>query len=252
MCKIELNNIYNMDCMEGMKFIKNKSVDFIICDPPYGITGHKWDTILSFEELWKQYNRIIKDNGIIAIFSVETFTSKLIMSNIKNFKYKWIWNKKRGSEFFNVKLRPMRNYEEICIFYKNKGTYNPQFWYSNPYKVKEKKRKNPLQGLTGDKIRNYCPTTISEDGKRYPLLIIEFSKDKEKLHPTQKPIALFEYLIRTYTNENDVVLDNCMGSGTTAVACINTHRNFIGFEFDRKYFEIACARIDETRKMVQL
>lgn len=233
------------DCLELMKDIPDKSVNMILCDLPYGTTACKWDIVIPFDKLWKQYKRIIKDNGVIILHSDEPFTSQLINSNLKEFRYKWIWNKTRGSNFQNAHFMPMKSHEEICVFYKNKPTYNPQFWYSKPYKTTERKRKKEIEGLQGGSAANVCSATISEDGRRYPLSILTFKRDGNRLHPTQKPVALLEYLIKTYTNENDTVLDNCMGSGSTGVACKHTNRNFIGIELDNDYFEIAKKRINE-------
>ena len=236
------------DCLDLMKYITDKSIDMILCDLPYGTTACEWDSIIPFEPLWKNYKRIIKDNGAIVLFSDEPFTSQLINSNLKDFKYKWIWNKTRGSNFQNARFMPMKCHEEICVFYTKKPTYNHQFWYSKPYKTSTRKRKNKIEGLSGGSVSKICAATVSEDGRRYPLSILEFKRDSERIHPTQKPVKLLEYLIRTYTNENDIVLDNCMGSGSTGVACINTDRNFIGFELDEKYFEIAKNRLEENYK----
>lgn len=231
------------DCLELMKNIPDGSVDMILCDLPYGTTACKWDNVIPFDPLWQQYKRIIKDNGAVVLFSDEPFTSQLINSNLKTFRYKWIWNKTRGSNFQNARFMPMKSHEEICVFYKSKPTYNPQFWYSKPYKTKERKRKKEIQGLSGGSASRVCTATISKDGRRYPLSILEFKRDNKRIHPTQKPVALLEYLIKTYTNENETVLDNCMGSGSTGVACINTDRNFIGFELDENYFNIAQDRL---------
>jgi site-specific DNA-methyltransferase (adenine-specific) len=243
---IELNRIYNEDCLEGMKRIADKSIDMILCDLPYGTTACKWDTAIPVEPLWEQYNRIIKDNGAIVLFADEPFTSQLVNSNLKQFRYKWIWNKTRGSNFQNARFMPMKCHEEICVFYKKKPTYNPQFWFSTPYKTAERKRTNQIEGLSGGSAANVCTATISEDGRRYPLSILTFVRDGSRIHPTQKPVALFEYLIKTYTNEGETVLDNCIGSGTTAIACINTGRNYIGFELDAHYCEIANERIQKA------
>jgi len=240
---LELNKIYNMDCLEGMKLIDDKSIDMILCDLPYGTTACKWDTVIPFEPLWEQYERIIKDNGAIVLFSDEPFTSQLVNSNLKRFRYKWIWDKTRGSNFQNARFMPMKCHEEILVFYKQKPTYNPQYWYSTPYRTNGKIRRKGIEGLSGGSVANYCAPTISEDGKRYPLSILTFPRDSDRVHPTQKPVKLFEYLIKTYTNEGETVLDNCMGSGTTAIACINTNRNYIGFEIDPDYYEAAQERI---------
>ena len=225
------------DCLELMKNIPDKSIDMILCDLPYGTTACKWDTIIPFDKLWEQYNRIIKDNGAIVLFGNEPFSSQLRLSNLKNYKYDWVWDKKRGSNFATVKIRPFNSFENIMVFYKKQPTYNPQMWKSTPYTCN--------QGYVGEAKQTglYRDNVITvNNGDRYPLTILSFSKETG-LHPTQKPVALLEYLIKTYTNEGDVVLDNCMGSGSTGVACVNTNRNFIGIELDENYFKIAKERI---------
>lgn len=228
------------DCLELMKDIPNKSIDLILCDLPYGTTKCKWDTVIPFDKLWEQYNRIIKDNGAIVLFGNEPFSSQLRLSNLKNYKYDWVWDKKRGSNFATVKIRPFNSFENIMVFYKKQPTYNPQMWKSTPYTCK--------QGYVGEAKQTglYRDDVITvNNGDRYPLTILSFSKETG-LHPTQKPVALLEYLIKTYTNEGDTVLDNCMGSGSTGVACKNTNREFIGMELDEKYFNVACERIGDN------
>ena len=248
---MELNKIYNEDCLVGMQEIPDKSIDAIICDLPYGTTACKWDNVIPFEPLWEQYKRIIKDNGAVVLFGSEPFSSKLRLSNLKWYKYDWIWNKKRGSGFLNAKRQPLRNHEIISVFYKKQCTYNPQF----TKRVHERDFRNTVMKPESDiygKINSY-KSTITKDSPAYPKSIIEIrcliNNEKEKVaHPTQKPVALLEYLIKTYTNEGETVLDNCMGSGTTAVACLNTNRNYIGFELDKYYFNIAKNRIAEHIK----
>ena len=225
------------DCLELMKQVPDKSIDLILCDLPYGTTKCKWDVVIPFDKLWAQYNRIIKDNGAIVLFGNEPFSSQLRLSNLKNYKYDWVWDKKRGSNFATVKIRPFNSFENIMVFYKKQPTYNPQMWKSTPYTCK--------QGYVGVAKQTglYRDDVITvNNGDRYPLTILSFSKETG-LHPTQKPVALLEYLIKTYTNEGDVVLDNCMGSGSTGVACKNTNREFIGMELDEKYYKIACERL---------
>ena len=225
------------DCLELMKQVPDKSIDLTLCDLPYGTTKCKWDTVIPFDKLWEQYNRIIKDNGAIVLFGNEPFSSQLRLSNLKNYKYDWVWDKKRGSNFATVKIRPFNSFENIMVFYKKQPTYNPQMWKSTPYTCN--------QGYVGEAKQTglYRDNVITvNNGDRYPLTILSFSKETG-LHPTQKPVALLEYLIKTYTNEGDVVLDNCMGSGSTGVACVNTNRNFIGIELDENYFKIAKERI---------
>jgi site-specific DNA-methyltransferase (adenine-specific) len=245
-----LNSVIHGDCLEEMKKIPDKSIDMILCDLPYGTTACKWDTVIPFEPLWEQYERIIKDNGAIVLTSDEPFTSQLVNSNIRNFRYKWIWDKTRGSNFQNARRMPMKSHEEILVFYKKQPTYNPQYWYSKPYKTKARPRKNEIEGLRGGSAANFCAETISEDGRRYPLSILTFPRDSSRLHPTQKPVALFEYLIKTYTNEGEIVLDNCAGSGTTAIACMNTNRNYILIEKEKKYIDIINKRIEDHKKIL--
>lgn len=222
-----------------MKQIPDKSIDMILCDLPYGTTRNKWDTVIPFEPLWKEYKRIIKNNGCIALFCDGLFMADLMKSNMKMWRYNLIWDKQRGSDFLNANVKPLKSHEEIAIFYKKKPTYNKQVWYSTPYKMT---KNGSLSNNYGDRGVAY---TESLDGARNPLSILSYARDGNKLHPTQKPVALCEYLIRTCTNENDTVLDNCMGSGTTGVACKNLNRNFIGIEIDENYFNIAKERIGE-------
>jgi site-specific DNA-methyltransferase (adenine-specific) len=226
-----------------MKQIPDGSVDMILCDLPYGTTACKWDTIIPFDKLWEQYNRIIKDNGAIVLFGSEPFSSALRISNIKHYKYDWVWDKGRGTNFQTAKRIPMKSHECISVFYKKTPKYNPQYWFSTPYATKERRRSKKIEMLGVSSAASICTATISQDGKRYPLSIISFKRDSNRLHPTQKPLALCEYLIKTYTQENDLVLDNCMGSGTTGVACKNLNRKFIGIELDEEYFKTAENRI---------
>ena len=223
------------DCLELMKDIPDKSVDMILCDLPYGTTWAKWDSIISFEELWKQYNRIIKDNSAIVLFSSQPFTTKLIDSNIKNFKYTWYWIKNIKGNYLNAKRQPLRQVEEINIF--NKHKYFPQG-------IKECNKIGRSGSGAKTTMQNYSNEWFQEN-TGYPSNVLYYDLDTEKFHPTQKPVDLCEYLIKTYTNEGEVVLDNCMGSGTTGVACKNLNRNFIGIELDDEYFEIAKWRIEK-------
>jgi site-specific DNA-methyltransferase (adenine-specific) len=242
---LELNRIYQRDCLSdgGMALIPDKSIDMILCDLPYGTTRNKWDSIISFDKLWSQYERIIKDNGAIVLTSAQPFTSELAVSNRKLFRYSLVWDKKMSSGFLNAKRMPLRRHEDILIFYKKPPVYNPQM------EIRGEPRKKG--GYVGGNKGCYGEHAekISFNNEYYPTSILEFSNanQKDKLHPTQKPIDLFEYLIRTYTNEGDIVLDNCMGSGTTAVAALNTNRKFIGFETEPAYIEIANKRIDDLR-----
>ena len=315
---LELNKIYNMDCLEGMKLIPDKSIDMILCDLPYGTTACKWDTIIPFEPLWGQYNRIVKRGGAIVLFGSEPFSSLLRASNIDWYKYDWIWEKPNGSGFLSAKKAPLKNHENISVFFQSPtddttnafyslkeyfqnektksglsskqiqellgnymqshyftygaqfaipnekdykklqstgfwakdyeeikkeyegafNTYNPQFAEGKPYQCKQGRL---AEVITGTSVGKSTHITKS-DGKRYPKTVLKFNKETGS-HPTQKPVDLLEYLIRTYTNEGETVLDNCMGSGSTAVACINTNRNYIGFELSEEYCKIAEERI---------
>ena len=213
----------------------------ILCDLPYGTTRNKWDSVIPFENLWQEYNRIIKDNGCIALFCDGLFMADLMKSNTKMWRYNLIWDKQRGCDFLNANVKPLKSHEEIAIFYKKKPTYNKQKWYSTPYKLT---KNGSLSDNYGDRKTAY---TESLDGARNPLSILSYSRDGHKYHPTQKPVAHCEYMIKTYSNEGDTILDNCMGSGSVGVACINTNRKFIGIEIDEKYFEIAKKRIGELK-----
>ena len=234
-------NLYQGDCLEVMKEIKDKSIDMILCDLPYGTTKCKWDVIIPFDKLWEQYNRIIKDNGAILLFGSEPFSSELRLSNKENYKYDWIWDKVKPNGHLVAKYRPMQRTENISVFGNGKLNYYPiMVDRDKPKKSKEYSRTEIMGGISNstEKIVN----------KKYPqnVLIYSNASQKNKLHPTQKPVELLEYLIKTYTNENDLVLDNCMGSGSTGVACKNLNRNFIGIELDENYFNIAKERIDKA------
>lgn len=230
------------DCLELMKNIPNKSVDMILCDLPYGTTCNAWDKKIDLNSLWTNYNRIIKDNGAIVLHCQQPFTSELIMSNVKNFKYCWVWYKKQCSGFLNAKKQPLRNCEDIAVFYSKQCTYNPCM-----------RKGKPQLKSTGGKSSNYNDFTyqphISEN--YYPTTLLEIPLPRFKNgHPTQKPVDLLEYLIKTYTNEGETVLDNCIGSGSTGVACVNTNRNFIGFELDEHYFQVAKERIANAQNQI--
>lgn len=230
----------------GMARVPDKSIDMILCDLPYGKTACEWDVMIPPDRLWAHYNRIAKDNAAIVLFSDEPFTTNLINSNPKDFRYKWIWAKNKGSNFPNARYMPMKCHEEICVFYRKLPTYNPQWWYSTPYKARKGKRGNPVEMLGSTKISDFILAAGSEDGRRYPTSILTFSHDSDRIHPTQKPLALCEYLIKTYTDEGGIVLDNCFGSGSALVAAVNTNRRYIGFESERKYFDIARQRLAEA------
>ena len=242
------------DCLEVMKSIPDKSIDAIITDPPYGPTACKWDSVIPFDVMWEQLNRIIKSNKAIVLFSSQPFTSALVMSNPKMFKYEWIWEKDNGTNFASVKYQPFRVVENILVFgdfpitYTPKETkcFNPQMEIGKPYTCKSGNQTNDSAIIRQGSRENMSSYLTENKGERYPRNIIKINRDKNKVHPTQKPIALLEYLIKTYTNENETVLDFTMGSGTTGVACQNTNRNFIGIEMDNNYFEIAEKRIKEN------
>lgn len=239
------------DCLELMKDIEDESVDLILCDLPYGTSAcSKWDSVIPFEPMWEQYKRIIKPNGAIVLFGAEPFSSALRMSNLDMYKYDWKWEKPHGSNFLNFKYQPAKVHEDIMVFgksatsYSKKGNmlYNPQMDKGTPYHQKAGEEK-----LLSSNVRTKFKTLDKQnEGTRYPRSIIKFALDRDKLHPTQKPVALLEYLIKTYTDENALVLDNCIGSGSTGVAALNTNRNFIGFELDEEYFEIAKERIEKA------
>ena len=238
------------DCLEVMKDIPDKSIDMILCDLPYGVTANKKDVALPFDKLWEQYCRVIKDNGCIVLFGQGLFFVDLIKSNVQMFRYDIVWDKSLTSGFLNAKRMPLRQHEQLAIFYKKQPTYNPQFTQGKPLHGKGTayKTKQPQNN-------NYGFFENTEDNRKgctdkYPTSIFRFSKPhpSKAVHPTQKPVALLEYLIKTYTNEGETVLDNCMGSGSTGVACVNTNRNFIGIELDENYFNIAKERIEEANK----
>ena len=226
------------DCLELMKEIPDGAVDAIICDPPYGITNCAFDVRLPFEPMWEQFKRVTKKNAAICLFSQMPFGAELIMSNRKMFRYEWIWEKSLGVGFLNAKKMPLRAHENILIFYQALPTYNPQFTKGKPYGFRERKSYS-------DNYSKQKYTSINNDGKRYPRDILLYQLPRDE-HPQQKPVALLEYLIKTYTNEGEVVLDATMGSGSTGVACVNTGRKFIGFEKEQNFFEIAEKRIDEA------
>ena len=240
--KIKTDNyeIYKGDCLEAMKSIPDKSIDMILCDLPYGTTRNKWDTVIDLDLLWSQYERIIKDNGAIVLFAQVPFNIVLGYSNLKLLKYEWIWEKEQGTGHLNAKKMPLKSHENIMVFYKKPPTYNPQMVGNEVRTVKRSGNKSKTTNY-GDFIEIKESTYIG----RYPKDIIKFNKDKG-YHPTQKPVALLEYLIKTYTNEGEIVLDSCMGSGSTGVACRNTGRKFIGIELDDKYFEISKSRLNEA------
>jgi DNA modification methylase len=240
--------IYHGDCLDIMPILADKSIDMILCDLPYGTIACKWDTIISFEPLWAQYKRLIKDNGAIVLTASQPFTSALVMSNPKMFRYEWIWEKSRPTGFFTAKKMPMKIHENILVFYKKPPAYNPVMTKADDDKIDKRKTLNP----TFNPYLGVHKERVADSGNRYPLTIQSFASISQKgQHPTQKPVALFEYLIRTYTNEGDTVLDNCAGSFTTAIACINTNRNYICIEKDEKYFEMGKNRIENHQPLLQ-
>jgi len=224
------------DCLEEMPKIKAKSVDMILCDLPYGMTKNAWDVTIPFDKLWAEYNRIVKDNGAIVLFGSQPFTSIMIMSNMKMFRYCLVWEKNKFSDFLNSKRKPMKTNEDIAVFYKKQPIYNPQYWYSTPYTRWNTQTAVDKQTNYGNHKENYVE---SSDGKRLPTTVLKFNRVERPLHPTQKPTDLLEWLIKTYTNENALVMDNCMGVGSTGLACKNTNRKFIGIELEKKYYDIA-------------
>jgi site-specific DNA-methyltransferase (adenine-specific) len=254
---IELNKLILGDCLEGMKQIPDGSVDCIICDLPYGTTRNPWDSVIPLDKLWEQYERVIKPNGAIALFSQQPFTSVLVASNMSMFKYEWIWEKDSGTGLLNSKYAPMKIHENICVFSKSAAcfvkdkakamSYNPQMRTGfAPYKSK-------ANNFGSNYDTRYMKEVVAEsNGERYPIDIIKFNRDRDKVHPTQKPVDLIAYLVRTYTNEGDTVLDNCMGSGTTAIACIKERRHFIGFKLNKEYFDKAVRRIKAEQAQLTL
>lgn len=242
---LEINKIYNEDYLEGMKKIDDKSIDAIITDLPFGITSrNKWDSVIPFESLWEQYERIIKDNGAIILFGSGMFTADLMESNRKLWKYNLIWQKTQPTGFLNAKKMPLRSHEDICIFYKKPPTYNPQKTTGHPRKVSKSEHKVGCKETT-----DYGEHGLStyDSTERYPKSVWTFPKDTQKaaIHPTQKPVSLIEELIKTYSNPGDLILDSCAGSCTTAIAAMNTGRNYICFENDKDIFKIGSKRVAE-------
>lgn len=230
--------LYNGDMIEQMKLLPDKSIDFVCCDLPYGMTAPQWDKLIDIVELWKQYNRLLKKNGTIALFAAQPFTTKLISSNEKDFRYVWYWMKNQGTNFFHARRMPIRKVEEICIF--KKGKYFPQITDGHV-------PTNSAKGCSNGKAYFGTNTWNYSGGHttRFPTNVLEFKcvNNYKRLHSAEKPVDLLEYLINTYTEVGDIVLDNAMGSGSTGEACINTDRNFIGIELDKKYFDVAVNRL---------
>lgn len=233
--------LFQGDCLEVMKQIPDGSVDMVLADPPYGTTACKWDSVIPFEPMWEQLKRVIKPNGAIVLCGAQPFTSALIMSNIKMFKQHLIWEKTNSVDFALSKIRHRSIHEDCILFGSGRVTYNPQMLKGDPYTDKPRKRTNNVHNSTMPNLG------IVNEGTRYPRSVFKFSNGNNgNVHPTQKPVALMEYLIKTYTNEGETALDFTMGSGTTGVSCVNTGRKFIGIELDEKYFNIAKNRINET------
>jgi len=234
-------NLYLGNCLDILDEIEDNSVDMVLCDLPYGTTACTWDSIIPLELLWEQYNRICKESAAMVFTAAQPFTTTLAASNIKNFKYEWIWEKPQGTNPMNAKVMPLKSHENILVFYRKKPTYNPQMWFSTPYSgfSSETSKIGEVYGKAKSKHRD------NPEGSRYPKTILKFKQEKG-LHPTQKPVELMRYLIRTYSNKNDLILDNTMGSGTTGVACVLENRKFIGIEKDENYFKIAQDRIKNT------
>lgn len=250
---MEIDRIYNGDCLQLMREIPNKSIDCIICDLPYEVLNKnnpnaQWDRIIPFEPLWLQYERVIKDNGAIILFAQGMFTAKLMMSNPKLWRYNLIWQKGgRCSGFLNAKKMPLREHEDICIFYIKQPTYNPQMTRCQPH------QRNHPRGKQEKEQTNRCYGSFgkAEDiitDLKYPKSILNFKRPHPQVHPTQKPVELIQWLIRTYSNEGDLILDNCIGSGSTAIAAIKEKRHFIGMELNKEYYDIACKRVENELK----
>jgi len=247
------------DCLELMKDIPDKSIDAIICDLPYGTTACAWDDVIPLDKLWKQYERIIKDNGAIVLTAIEPFASKLRLTNLEMYRHEWIWDKQVAGNFIQAKNHPLRVQENVLVFSKKKVNYYPIMTDADPKNIRPISTKKQNTGFLG-KVSDgeFKPSDDYNPKKRYPKSIITFNarsaecNNVNRVHPTQKPVALLEYLIMTYTNDGETILDSTMGSGSTGVACINTNRNFIGMELDDKYFEIAERRIADAVREKQL
>ena len=247
MIKTDRYELYQGDCLETMnELIKNNvQVDLILTDPPYGTTACKWDSIIPFDKMWDRLNKLIKDNGVILLFGSQPFCSELIHSNINMFRHEWIWQKDKSGNFMNCRFEPMKIHEHILVFGNKKGTYNPIM----ELREEKNKRKNKPRVNTSNIISTKKFKTKESRGNsdyKYPTSIKKFNSVRKSLHPTQKPVDLLEYLIKTYTNENEIILDFTMDSGSTGVACLNTNRKFIGIELDENYFNIAKERIEKT------
>lgn len=233
-----------------MQRIPDQSIDMILCDLPYGTTACKWDSLIPFEPLWEQYQRVVKPRSAVVLMASQPFTTALIASNLKNFRYCWVWEKTVASNFALAAKQPLKKHEDVCVFYRAQPIYNPQMQSGRPYSDnRQSGSRNASVGLKGGVNRQ----KIVNLGSRFPSSVQRMSNGNNfNIHPTQKPVALFEYLIRTYTNPGEVILDSCMGSGTTAIACLNAGRHYLGFEKDPKYFEAAQQRIAAHRAQLSL
>ena len=252
---IELDRIYNQDCLVGMKEIPDKSIDAIICDLPYGTTACKWDSVIPFEPLWEQYKRVTKPKAPIVLFGSEPFSTMVRASNIKSYRYDWVWEKKFGGNFLQVKRQPIKTFENIMVFGFESPVYYPQMT-KRDIPIKKGKNSNnagdAMGEIRGEKARNFQGQVYEY---KYPCAILHFNSraDGHKtIHPTQKPVELIRYLIRTYTNEGETVLDNCMGSGTTAIAAMREHRHYIGFELNKEFYEKACERVRNEQAQLKM
>ena len=231
--------LINADCMDILPLIPDKSVQLILADLPYGMTKNNWDCVIPLDKLWKEYNRIITDNGAILLFGNQPFSSQLVVSNLRMFRYSLVWEKNKFSDFLNAKRKPMKTNEDILVFYKKQPTYNIQYWYGEPYKRWNKQTAVDKQTNYGKHKSNVAE---SKDGKRLPTTVLKYNRVERPLHPTEKPVDLIKWLISSYSNENEMVLDNTMGCGTTCLAAKELNRKFIGIEKEVKYYEIACQR----------
>ena len=240
-------NLFHGNCLDILPTLADNSIDLLLVDLPYGTTACKWDSIIPLNELWKQYNRICKQNAAMIFTAVQPFTTILAASNLDNFRYEWIWEKPQGTNPMNAKVMPLKSHENILVFYRKKPIYNPQMWHSTPYSgfSSDTSKIGEVYGKAQSKHRD------NPDGSRYPKTVLKFKQEKG-FHPTQKPVDLMEYLIKTYSNSEEVVLDNCMGSGTTGVAAVKCNRNFIGIEMDENYYKIAQERIQTTEPLKEL
>ena len=238
-----MQKLLHGDCLELMKEISDNSIDLVLVDPPFQKTQNKWDTMIDPAKMWEQYKRITKQNAAIVIFCMQPFTSILVSSNLSMFKYDWVWRKPKGTGHLNAKKQPMRDKEDILVFYEKQCTYNPQMTSGTPYKNKAGKDHTAITSMS-DNYGNYTNFRNENTGFRYPKQVIDFPVVERNLHhPNEKPLILLEYLIKTYSNEGDLILDNCMGSGTTCLGAKNLNRKFIGIEKNKEYFEIAQKRI---------